>query len=442
MHKIFEIALSRTHQSIARIVRRRWLIAGTGLGALVSMAAAVAFVPGEAVDAPKGEPVVERLRTIGLKLQTNEAAAYLREEQITRSDTLSSLIARLGISDPKALDFLTKDMTADTIARQLRPGKTVSAKTTSSGELISLFFPLNTGETAAVVTRNGEGFSVTEQRLQLEKQTTLKSAEINNSLFATTDAAGIPDAIAVQLAEIFSGEIDFYRDLRQGDRFTLVYETLSHKGQPVRTGRILGAEFKNAGSIHTAYWYEAADGCGAYFTEQGSSLRKAFLRSPLEFSRVTSGYSSARRHPVLEVMRAHKGVDYGAPTGTPVRAVADARVEFSGRQGGYGNIIVLKHQDPYSTAYGHLNSFASGIRKGAKIKQGETIGFVGQTGLASGPHLHYEFRINGTQTNPAKIADLTPPPLKAAEATRFSASIKAVQNQLNLATQTALASNE
>lgn len=406
------------------------------------MAAAVALVPGDAGNIPLQKPVLEQLRTVAVPLHGEADAAYLREEQIRRSDTLSSLVTRLGISDPRALDFLTTNASAGVIARQLRPGKTVSAETTASGALVSLVFPLNSGETVATVTRNADGFTVTELPLQMETRISHKSAEIRSSLFAATDAAGIPDAVAVQLAEIFSGDIDFYRDLRQGDRFTVAYETLSHKGYPVRTGRILGAEFTNAGETHTAYWYEGADGSGAYYTAAGTSLRKAFLRSPLEFSRVTSGYSSARRHPVLQITRAHKGIDYGAPTGTPVRAVADATVEFSGRQGGYGNLIVLKHQGHYSTAYGHLKGFATGISKGARIKQGETIGFVGQTGVATGPHLHYEFRINGEQTNPANIAQVAPPPLKAAEAARFRASIETIQKQLSLMKQTTLASSE
>lgn len=433
---------SHLRTSIARLKRHGWLIAGTGCGALLCMAAATALVSERTIDQPEQQSVVQQLNVISTLMQREDHANYLREEQVRKSDTLSSLITRLGVSDPKALDFLTKDPKADTIARQLRPGKTVSAETTASGELVALFFPLNSGDMTATVRRSGEDFTVSEQPLNVETRTSHKSGVITSSLFAATDAAGIPDAIAVQLAEIFSGDIDFYRDLRQGDRFTVIYETLNHKGLPIRTGRVLGAEFTNAGETHTAYWYQAVDGSGAYYNEQGSSLRKTFLRSPLEFSRVTSGYSSDRRHPVLQVTRAHKGIDYGAPTGTPVRAVADATVKFSGRQGGYGNIVVLKHQGPYSTAYGHLKGFASGIKQGAKIRQGETIGFVGQTGIATGPHLHYEFRINDTQTNPAKIAQVAPLPLKAAEATRFKSSIAALQKQLSLVKETTLASSE
>ncbi len=436
------MSTSRRRPSIERLARHKWLIAGAGCGALLCMAAAIALVPEDAGNAPEQKPVVEQLRAVAVTLENERGAVYLSEDQIRRSDTLYSLVTRLGVSEPQALDFLARDAKAGVIARQLRPGKIVSAETTASGNLISLSFPLNSGDAVATVRRDADGFSVTELPLHPDVQIAHKSAEISTSLFAATDAAGIPDAIAIQLAEIFSGDIDFYRDLRQGDRFTVVYEALSHKGQPIRTGRILGAEFTNAGKTHSAYWYETEDGSGAYYTALGTSLRKAFLRSPLEFSRVTSGYSSARRHPVLQITRAHKGIDYGAPTGTPVRAVADATVEFSGRQGGYGNYIVLKHQGTYSTAYGHLNGFAAGIRKGVRIKQGDTIGFVGQTGLSTGPHLHYEFRINGTQSNPANVAQVAPAPLKAVEAARFRASIAAIQSQLTLAKQFSLASSE
>lgn len=442
MSKNFRVPFSRSHTFIERLVRQKWLIVGAGCSALLCMATALALVPDGNVDAPRQQLVVEQLHANALTLRNTDHANYFREEQVRRSDTLASLITRLGIFDQRAQRFLTTHASADIIARQLRPGKTVAAETTESGELVTLIFPLNAGDTVAIVKRDAEGFAVAEQALQLETRTSVKSGVITSSLFAATDEAGIPDAVAVQLAEIFSGDIDFYRDLRQGDNFTLVYETLSHKGQPIRAGRILGAEFTNGGKAHTAFWHEAKDGRGAYYTALGTSLRKVFLRSPLEFSRVTSGYSNARRHPVLQITRAHKGIDYGAPIGTPVRAVADATVEFSGRQGGYGNIVVLKHQGPYSTAYGHLNGFASGVRRGAKIKQADTIGFVGQTGLSSGPHLHYEFRINGTQTNPTNVAQLPPPPLNASETARFRASIKDVQSQLGLVKQATLATSE
>jgi murein DD-endopeptidase MepM/ murein hydrolase activator NlpD len=375
-------------------------------------------------------------------LVQSENATFLREERVQRSDTVSSLITRLGITDREASDFIRQNPEAQAVSRQLRPGKLVTAKTGENGELHSLYFPLNGKDAALVIERRSGGFVASEQVLKLESQTVVKSGEIRSSLFGATDAAGIPDAIATQLAEIFGGEIDFHRDLRKGDRFSLVYETLSHRGQAIRSGRILSAEFTNNQKTYHAYWFQSEEGKFGYYTADGKSLRKAFLRSPLEFSRVTSGFTSARFHPVLQTWRAHKGVDYGAPTGTRVRSVADGVVEVAGRQGGYGNLIVLKHQGTYSTAYGHLSGFASGIRKGARVSQGDTIGYVGQTGLASGPHLHYEFRVNSQQVNPLAVTLPTAIPLEAAQLGRYKASITPLRAQLELAKQIQVAAIE
>ena len=273
----------------------------------------------------------------------------------------------------------------------------------------------------------------------IEVQTVMKSAEIRYSLFGATDTAGIPDAIATQLADIFGGDVDFHRDLRRGDRFSVVYESLTYNGKPLRTGRILSAEFINNGRTYSAVWFEGAEGKGGYYTAEGKNIRKAFLRSPLEFSRITSGFSSARFHPVLQKWRAHKGTDYGAPVGTRVRATSDGVVEFAGVQGGYGKLIVLKHQGVTSTAYGHLSGFAAGVRKGSRVAQGDTIGYVGATGLASGPHLHYEFRINDKPQNSLTVALPAAPPLEPQHLARFRAQAAAQLSQLALLRNTNLA---
>ena len=427
--------LAHSTPAIERLARHKWAAAGVGGFALLGMVAAFALAPSGDDGHVQLKTVLEQLPTGGAIVLESESHTFLREERIQRSDTISSLLSRLGIADPEAQDFLRKNRESQAIARQLRPGKTVTARTGENGELHTLYFPLNGKDATLVVERHGNSFRASEQALQLESHTAIKSGEIRNSLFGATDAAGIPDAIATQLAEIFAGDIDFYRDLRKGDRFSLVYETLTHRGQPIRTGRILAAEFTNNQKTYSAYWFQAEEGKGGYYSVDGKNLRKAFLRTPLEFSRVTSGFSSARVHPVLQISRAHKGVDYGAPTGTKVRSVADGTVEFAGRQGGYGNLIVLKHQGTYSTAYGHLNGFASGIKKGARVSQGDTIGYVGQTGLASGPHLHYEFRINSRQVNPLAITLPAAIPLGAAQITRFKATTEASRIQLGLAKQ-------
>lgn len=434
--------LAHSNPLIERLLRHRWAAAGVGGVSLLGMVAAFAIAPtGDDTRIPLST-VLEQLVTPAAALIQTENTTFLREERVQRSDTVSSLIARLGITDREASDFIQQNTEAQAVSRQLRPGKMISAKTGENGELQALYFPLNGKDSTLIIERRSGGFSATEQALKYEPQTVVKSGEIRSSLFGATDAAGIPDAIATQLAEIFGGEIDFHRDLRKGDRFSLVYEILNHRGQAIRSGRILSAEFTNNQKTHHAYWFQSEEGKGGYYTADGKSLRKAFLRSPLEFSRVTSGFTSARFHPVLQTWRAHKGVDYGAPTGTRVRSVADGIVEIAGPQGGYGNLIVLKHQGTYSTAYGHLNGFAAGIRKGSRISQGDTIGYVGQTGLASGPHLHYEFRINSQQVNPLAVSLPTTIPLEAAQLGRYKTAIVPLQAQLELAKQIQLAGIE
>ena len=420
---------------IERLLRHGWVVAGVGGVAMLGMVTAFALAPSGADDHVQRQLILEDLATPALQLVDIGNASFLREERIQRSDTVSSLITRLGIADPAAMNFIRNSLEAQVISRQLRPGKVVTAKTNEIGGLLALYFPLNGKDATLVIEPSGSGFTASEQALKLETQRVARSGEIRNSLFGATDAAGIPDAIAIQLAEIFSADIDFYRDLRKGDRFSLVYEVLSQRGQTVRTGRILAAEFTNDQKAYSAYWFQSEDGKGGYYSADGKSLRKAFLRSPLEFSRVTSGFSSARLLPVLNVMRAHKGIDYGAPTGTRVRSVSDGTVEFAGRQGGFGNLVIIKHQGVYSTAYGHLNGFAAGIRKGTRVSQGDTIGYVGQTGLATGTHLHYEFRVNAQQVNPLAVALPSTVPLAAAQIGQFRSLTAPLRNELAVARQ-------
>jgi murein DD-endopeptidase MepM/ murein hydrolase activator NlpD len=381
------------------------------------------------------QTVIEQLAAPQAALLPVEASAmpFVREERILRGDTVASLLSRVGADDPAALSFLLTHDTARIIARQMSPGKTITAQLGEKGEVLSLVFPLNGGKDQALfVERQADSsFQAVERSLPLDTIVQIKSAEIRYSLFGATDAAGIPDSVATQLADIFGGDIDFHSDLRKGDRFSVVYETLVHQGKPVRTGRILAAEFVNNGSTYRAFWY-GSDSSGGYYTADGKNIRKAFLRSPLEFSRITSGFTTARFHPVLRTWRAHKGIDFGAPTGTKIRATADGVVEFAGRQNGYGNVVILRHQNAYTTLYGHMSGFASGLRKGQRVSQSEVIGYVGATGLASGPHLHYEFRINGVHQNPMTIAMPSAPPLTAAQLPDFKSKTQSHLAQIEM----------
>lgn len=407
----------------------------TGLAILVSslgMAAAFGTVQNTVVFDGQINEVIERIGTPSPARLGFTASANVREVRIQRGDTLSGLLSGMGIQDGEATGFFRNDRKAEMLSRQLAPGKTITAQVTSAGNLLSLVFPLNGGkDSALIVQRTPDGLTAEVQELQLETGVSMQSATIQHSLFGAADDAGIPDSVAAQLADIFGGDIDFHRDLRKGDRFSIVYETASHRGKPVRTERILAAEFINDGKVFRAFWYQHKDGTGGYYTEDGRNVRKAFLRSPLEFSRITSGFSNARYHPVLRETRAHHGIDYGAPTGTRIRTTGDGTVEFAGTQGGYGKMVMVRHSGNRTTVYGHLSGFAPGIKNGVRVAQGDVIGFVGATGIATGPHLHYEFRVAGVHRNPLTVALPEAAPIPPAQLPTFKSAATALLSKIS-----------
>ncbi|HUK05018.1 MAG TPA: M23 family metallopeptidase [Burkholderiales bacterium] len=347
-------------------------------------------------------------------------SSYVREERFQRGDTLAGLIARLAIAAPDAQRLLGQRE-----LRALRPGTRVTAEVRAEGELVWLAF-LSSRDTEVRIERVGDKLATSAKRAPVAVRTELKSAVIRSSLFGAADAAGIPDSVAIQLADVFGSDIDFYRELREGDRFTVLYETQWLDGQPLHAGRVLAAEFVNQGRALRAIAF--GDG---YYAPDGHNMRKALLRSPLEISRVSSGFGM-RMHPFLQSWRAHQGVDYAAPAGTRVRAVGDGVVEFAGRQGGYGNMVILRHDGTRTTAYGHLRAFASGIRAGKRVAQGETLGYVGQTGWATGPHLHYEYRVAGAARNPLSVPLPAGAPVAQHDMDAFRAVARARVAQIDL----------
>jgi len=332
-------------------------------------------------------PMVE-----ALALHAEQQAApktYVREEQFQRADTVAAFVGRLGLADPRLARLRA--------LRELRPGTYVSAEVGADGELISLAW-LSGRDTLVRIAPEGDRYARSESLAPLETRVSMKSGVIRSSLFGASDDAGIPDAVAMQLADVFGGDIDFHRDLRKGDRFSVAYETHYLGGRAVRSGRVLAAEFVNQGKTFRAVHYGSS-----YYTPEGRNMRKAFLRSPLEFSRVTSGFGM-RLHPIARIWTAHKGTDYAAAVGTRVRATADGVVEFVGVKGSYGKVVLLRHHGQYSTVYAHLSRFPAGLHRGQRVAQNDTIGFVGQTGWATGPHLHYEFQVAGQPRNPRTLA--------------------------------------
>ena len=361
-------------------------------------------------------------------------ATYVREERFQRGDTLPALLARLAIgeADVQSLPRLRQ-------TRLLRPGAIVTAEVRAGaeieGELVWLSF-LGSRDAVVRIERAGQGLVASEQRARIATRTELKSSVIRSSLFAATDAAGIPDSVAIQLADVFGSDIDFHRELRQGDRFSVIYEMHWVDGRPLRAGRVLAAEFVNQGRTHRAVRF--SDG---YYAPDGKNMRKALLRSPLELSRISSGFGM-RKHPFLQSWRAHRGVDYAAPAGTRVRAVGDGVIEFAGRQGGYGNLVIVRHDSRVSTFYAHLKAFGRGIRNGARGAQGDTVGLVGQTGWATGPHLHFEFRIAGAARNPLAVPLPAGTPVARHDMDAFRARAQPLVAQLGLLANSQVAAIE
>ncbi len=328
-----------------------------------------------------------------------------RSDVSRANDTADTLLKRMGISDARAGAFLRTD---PLVRKSLwsRAGRSLSAEATGDHSLLKLvarWMPTDDGNfSRLIVEKTPLGMISRVETAPLVASTRLASGTITSSLFAATDAAGLPDSIGVQVAEIFAGDIDFHRALRKGDRFSITYESLEADGEPMRSGRVLSAEFVNNGKTYQAMWFAGQGGAkGAYYTLDGQSLRRAYLASPLEFSRVTSGFKM-RLHPILQTWRAHLGVDYAAPTGTPVRTIGDGVVEFAGVQGGYGNVVTVQHGKENATLYAHLSKI--NVQKGQKVSQSDIIGLVGSTGWSTGPHLHFEFRVNGVHHDPLTIA--------------------------------------
>lgn len=407
--------------------RPRW-IAGAVAVPFFGMVAAFGTVQNASAPVPL-ETVIEPLDLPALALGENRPINYFQEDRFQRSNALPSLLNQLGASTNESATFLRSSQAARSL-RLLQPGTSVEAKIGEGGTLRSLWF-LTGGDTIVSIDRLGETFSATRLQVVPAREIEMKSGEITSSLFAATDAAGIPDGVAVQLADIFGGDVDFNRDLRHGDRFAVVFETFRYEGRAIRSGRVLAAEFSSQKKTYRAVWFQDPWGKGGYYTADGRNLRKAFLRSPIEFSRITSRFG-VRHHPIFQQWRAHRGVDYGAPTGTKVKATGDGVVEFAGRRNGYGNLVVLGHHGGYSTYYAHLSGFARGLRGGKRVAQGEVIGYVGQTGWATGPHLHYEFHVHDQYRNPLTIAFPAAQPIAPDELAAFHRAAEPLVARLDL----------
>ena len=429
---------------LADMSRKTRIVAG-GAAALTLCAfgaTAVAPIAPDAADLPV-KSVSQDLQLPNLAdqiaaLQQNEQQ-FMHEERIRPGDSLASVFTRLGIDDQQAQAFVRSDKLARAIL-SLKTGKRVQAETDENGMLLTLRATVAADKDSfktITVKRKGEKFVADATPAALERRVEMRSRDISSSLYAATDSATsdgsqIPDSVVNQIIEMFSTNVDF-RGVKRGDRFNVVYETFWLDGEMVRTGRVLAGEFINRGVAYQSVWFEdPTSHQGGYYSLDGKSLKKAFLKSPVAFNRISSGFSM-RVHPVFGGWKQHKGVDFAAPLGTPIHAAGDGVVDFAGVSNGYGNLVVLKHWSNYSTAYGHMSRFA-GLKRGQKVSQGDVIGYVGATGWATGPHLHYEFRIGGNATDPMAQKNLQSQPLNASEMSHFKMAAAEMSHRFSLLT--------
>lgn len=401
----------------------------SALAAALSIATLTAFAVAPLTEEPLPPSlrVVEPLPMSPLPLATE--GNFLRQAIISPGESLGSLLRKLGDQDRDLMDFVRIDPTARKLLR-LRPGTAVRAEVDGQNRIQALSYPLNSGAEAdqsairLELVRNNESWQAQVVPMLMDRTLVTRIATINSSLYAAADQAGIPDSISTRIPEVFGSDMDFHRDVRKGDKLRVVYELFSNPetiadGEP---GKLLAVEYIGQEKRLEAVWFERDDGEGDYFNFDGQTLRKTFLRAPIEFTRISSGFTLGRRHPVLRDWRAHKGIDYVAPAGTKIRAVGDGQVEYVGVQRGYGRVVIVKHDKDRSTLYAHMSKFAPNVKDGSRVNRGEVIGYVGQTGWATGPHLHFEFLVNGEPNDPAAVMPPPEAPLSVQAQLRFQES--------------------
>jgi murein DD-endopeptidase MepM/ murein hydrolase activator NlpD len=359
------------------------------------------------------------------------------EEKVGSGDSLARIFSRLELSATLLHNITHSGEEAKNLAR-IMPGQLLRVQLDEDGNFLQLVHVRSPIESLKI-TPDGDSYKAEIVTKELEKRVANLSGTITNSLYESAQEAGLSDDLIMDLAFIFGWDIDFALEIRSGDQFTLIFEEEYLEGEKYRNGPILAAEFVNRGKRYRAVRYVDENGKSDYFSPDGRNMRKAFLRAPVDFRRISSRFSKSRWHPVLGKKRPHRGVDYAAAIGTPIKASGDGKVIHVGRKGGYGKTIIIQHSSRYTTLYGHLNGYRRGIKRGARVRQGDIIGYVGKTGLSTGPHLHYEFRVNGVHRNPltVKLPDATPIAKKyRADFTRKSAPLL---SQLSLLSESVLA---
>ncbi|MEE1951172.1 peptidoglycan DD-metalloendopeptidase family protein [Pseudomonas alcaligenes] len=359
---------------------------------------------------------------------------------VASGDTLSTVFSRVGLDANALHEAIGSSKEAKRFGR-LHVGQVLEFKLTADGKLERLGSKLSDLESISL-TRSDNGFSFKRELVKPDVRTTYAHGVINSSLFLSAKRAGLSHSLTMDLANVFGYDIDFAQDIREGDEFEVIYEEHVVGNKQVGSGNILSARFTNRGKTYTAVRYTSKQGVTSYYNADGMSMRKAFIRTPVDFARISSKFSMGRRHPILNKIRAHKGVDYAAPRGTPIKAAGDGRIMLAGRRGGYGNTVIIQHGNSYRTLYGHMQGFAKGIRNGVSVKQGQIIGYIGTTGLSTGPHLHYEFQVNGRHVDPLSQKLPMADPIARNEKQRFLQQSKPLMARMDQEKATLLAANK
>ncbi|MFO2462274.1 peptidoglycan DD-metalloendopeptidase family protein [Pseudomonas sp. 15FMM2] len=361
-----------------------------------------------------------------------------REVTVAKGDTLSTLFEKVGLPAAAVNDALASDKRAKQFTR-LKRGQKLNFELSPDGQLTTLHTNLNDLESISL-TKGAKGFVFNRVTTKPAVRSAYVHGVINSSLSQSAARAGLPHSLTMDMASVFGYDIDFAQDIRQGDEFDVIYEQKMANGKVVGTGNILSARFTNRGKTYTAVRYTNKQGNSSYYTASGNSMRKAFIRTPVDFARISSRFSMGRKHPILNKIRAHKGVDYAAPRGTPIKAAGDGKVLLAGRRGGYGNTVIIQHGNSYRTLYGHMQGFAKGVKTGGSVKQGQIIGYIGTTGLSTGPHLHYEFQVNGVHVDPLGQKLPMADPIAKGERARFMQQSQPLMARMDQERATMLAS--
>lgn len=361
-----------------------------------------------------------------------------REVIVSKGDTLSTVFEKVGLPATSVHEVLASDKQAKQFS-QLKHGQKLEFELSPTGQLTNLHSKVSDVE-SITLTKNDKGYTFNRITAKPTVRSAYAHGVINSSLSQSAARAGLSHSLTMEMASVFGYDIDFAQDIRQGDEFDVIYEQKVANGKAVGNGPILSARFTNRGKTYTAVRYTNKQGNSSYYTADGNSMRKAFIRTPVDFARISSKFSMGRKHPILNKIRAHKGVDYAAPRGTPIKAAGDGKVLLAGRRGGYGNTVIIQHGNTYRTLYGHMQGFAKGIKTGGSVKQGQVIGYIGTTGLSTGPHLHYEFQVNGVHVDPLGQKVAMADPISKGERARFLAQSQPLMARMNQEKSTMLAS--